>query len=281
MRGLVSLLLMLTAGFVLFAGEASAAAVQAGTRPWPGGRVRVWVEPDVRADAAKFGKLTRAMAAWRAATGMRIELTTVVGPPALFVFNRTGSHKCDATLGYFPRLAHDRTVLNGGAMTLGDCSYGSTLHEFGHVLGLMHEHQRDDRLGYISFSPVADILRSCGTRPGGCGEAQQNVGAPLRMQLASPYDPCSLMHYLPDQTAKARAGRVPPGLGWSQFYVLTDAGRRQFAACKAVLLHTEGCAWWKTGQKCEITCQDANTAAAFNGLRPRQPCWGKGPSRRP
>jgi len=272
---------MLLAGLVLPAGGASAAAVQAGTRAWPGGIVRVWVEPAVRADAAKFGKLTRAMAAWRTATGLRIELTSIARPPTLYVFNRTGSHKCDATLGYFPRLARGRDLLNGGAMTLGDCSYGSTLHEFGHVLGLMHEHQRADRLGYINFSPIADILRSCGTRPGGCGEAQQNVGAPLRMQLASPYDPCSLMHYLPDQSSKARAGRVPPGRGWSQFYALTDAGQRQFAACKAVLVHTDSCAWWKTGQKCQITCQDANTAAVFNGLLPRKRCWGRGPSRRP
>ena len=35
----------------------------------------------------------------------------------------------------------------------------------------------------------------------------------------------------------------------------------------------------KTGQKCEISCQDANTVAVFHGLRPRVACWGRGPSR--
>ena len=39
-------------------------------------------------------------------------------------------------------------------MNLGSgCSVGNIIHEFGHSLGLMHEHQRADRDGFVAFHP--------------------------------------------------------------------------------------------------------------------------------
>ena len=270
---------ILAAAAALSAQPAQAGAVERGTRPWPGGVVKVWVDPAVRADRGKYDKLTRAMAAWRASTGLRIELAAQKRGPLLHVVNRTRTAACTANVGYWPRVPNQGPGASGGEMTIGACSYGSVLHEFGHVLGLMHEHQREDRLTYLSFRPIAEVLRSCALRPGGCGEARASVGEPMRLQLRSDYDPCSLMHYLADQSSKVRQGRLPPSPGWSQWYELTAAGEANYRQCKPRLARVDGCGWWKTGQKCQITCQDANTVAAFYGLRPKRACWGRGVTR--
>lgn len=260
-------------------GLAQAGAVEAGTRPWPGAAVQVWIDPAVRANRDRNGKVLRAIAAWRSATGVRIEVTTSRRGPTLFVVDG-GRGPCTANVGYYPRVPAQGPGASGGVLTVGQCSAGSVLHEFGHVLGLMHEHQRADRDRYLSFSPVAAVLAACGRNPGpGCAEALANVGRPRRLQLQSDYDPCSLMHYLADQSAKARRGRFPRSPGWNRFYMLTAAGEANYRLCRSRLAPTPDCASGKTGQKCQITCQDANTVAVFHGLKPRRACWG-GPIRR-
>jgi len=274
------LFVILAAYVALAAGPAAAAAVEEKTRPWPQAMVRVWIDPAVRANRDKHAKVTRAMAAWQAATGVRISATNDRRGPRLYVVNAARG-PCTANVGFWPRVPAQGPLASGGVLTVGTCSAGSVLHEFGHALGLMHEHQRADRDLYLSFSPVADVLRACRARGGkGCTEALDNIGQPRRLRLQSDYDPCSLMHYLADQSPKERAGRFPPSPGWRQFYLLTAAGRANYRACKAKLTRTPDCASGKTGQKCQITCQDANTVAVFHGLRPRQACWGRGPARR-
>jgi hypothetical protein len=275
-RALVLLLVMAALGLVA-PSSARAGAVQAGIHPWPRAVIPVWIDPAIRPGSPKHRKLERALKAWEAASGVRFVGAAPTVGPLLRVFNRPASHRCDARMGYSANFRHAGRMLSGGMMTLGECSYGSVLHETGHVLGLMHEHQRADRSGFISFAPVAAVLRACAGTRLGCLEAAANVGQPRATQLQSAYDPCSLMHYLADQSAKARAGRLPPSPGWARFYRLTNGGQANYRLCRARLVAVDGCGWWKTGQKCEISCQDANTVAVFHRLRPRRACWGQGP----
>lgn len=81
------------------------------------------------------------------------------------------------------------------------------MHEFGHVLGLMHEHQRSDRDKYI------DIQSSNLTSE---GKAQLNKK--FSYETSTPYDYISLMHYdnfQGDRFAKDDSRPVFTGIGYS------------------------------------------------------------------
>ncbi len=274
----IILALLLEAIFVLSGSPANAAAVGAGTEPWRDGVVRVHLAQTIKPGDAKHRQIERAIRAWREATGLRIEMTDVNRPPMLYVFDN-GRGQCDATLGRSPRAQRGGTgqVVNGAALNIGKCSDGSVLHEVGHALGLMHEHQRADALTFLSLSPIQFVLQACRASPAmkGCKEAVANVDTRRPLRLASDFDPCSLMMYLADQSPKSRSGRYPQGAGWNRFYLLTRAGQANFDACRVLMRPDPLCR--KTGQKCEISCQDANTVAVFHGLRPRKPCWGGSP----
>ncbi len=278
-RGL-SIAAAIFAGAMQFgAPEARAAAVEAGVEPWPTATIPVWIHPDVRA-AGRDRLLRRAMAEWNRKSGVRFVETPKPGRDTLRVYNLAKGARCDALTGYHRAFRHDGNTFSGGLVRLGACSYGSVLHELGHVLGLMHEHQRIDRDRYLDFRPVAGVLGACAKGGPGCAEALANVGSPRPLKLGSSYDPCSLMHYLADQSSKVRQGRFPPSRGWSRTYLLTAPGEANFRACKARQQPVDGCGWWKTGQKCQVTCQDANTVAAFYRLKPRMPCWSRSPGTR-
>ena len=273
MRLLLALATLVAA--LVLADGASAAAVEAGTRPWPSATIPVWVAPEVKR-TPRYAHLKRAMAEWTRATGVRLTETARPARDTLYVFGRAGS-RCDALTGFRAAFEYEGRRLRGGRITLGACSYGSVLHELGHVLGLMHEHQRADRDRFLDLSAVNRVLAACA--PGACEEARLNVGRPRRVILAGDYDPCSLMHYLADQSFKARSGRFPKSPVWSRWYGLTAAGQAAYGQCKARLKPVAGCGWSKTGQKCQVTCQDANVVAVFYGLKPRQACWGRAPVR--
>lgn len=277
MKSLLTGLLLAVA--VLLAPAARAGAVETGVRAWKDASIPVWVHPDVKR-TPRYRMLQRAMAEWNAAAGVRFFETPRAVPGVLYVDNRPTGARCDALVGYQRSFLRDGRPVSGGRITLGKCSYGSVLHELGHVLGLTHEQLRADRGRYIDFRPVAAVMASCRTSARGCLEAPGTIGTPRRLQLATDYDPCSLMHYLADQSSKVRQGRLPPSPGWSRFYRLTAEGAANFQACRVRLTRMKDCPWGKTGQKCQVTCHDANTVAVFHGLRPRRACWGKGPTRR-
>jgi hypothetical protein len=231
-------------------------------------------DASIRASRSKSANLTAAMRAWEAATGVRIRLVRPGERSVLHVFDNPGSNACYATIGWRAAFIERGRILSGGDIFIGDCSRGSVLHEFGHALGLMHEHQRSDRDAYIDASAIAPVLAKCRTAGGGCREAIANFARSTRGErLRTDYDPCSIMHYLADQSGKARKGNLPPSGAWSAWYGLRPAGEANARRCRRLMTPIRDCAWSKTGQKCEISCKDAEVVARFHGLSPKTPCW--------
>lgn len=114
-----------------------------GGDPWPETPIKYTVHSSAK-DRTKL--LDQAIAEWEAKTVVRFkpidEKEAKVSPH--FVVRGDKSGCFSAGLGY----------LKGGAAVINlgkGCSAGNAIHEIGHRLGLMHEHQRSDRDRYIEF----------------------------------------------------------------------------------------------------------------------------------
>lgn len=254
---------MMLGAIVMVAGQAQAGAVMEHTRPWPKGEVPYRFTPDLLETAGAKGKdcagwrkwrqaqayqACKAMDEWQVAAGVRFYASTRID--AITIKDGTG-HRTAATVGRLP--AGNMVMIERRA------SYGSVLHEFGHSLGLMHEHQRPDRDRYISLSPfLADYLKTCGlTINAVCNDVR--LAFPMvKVKLSSPYDPCSLMHYLQNQAPRHREDPR-----WSRIFTLTGDGKAALKACLPQMARQpERCR--KIGQKCTVSREDAATVRRFN-----------------
>ncbi|WP_443750439.1 M12 family metallopeptidase [Asticcacaulis solisilvae] len=245
---------------ILLPGVAQAAAVADWTRPWPKGEVPYRFAPEFLKAAGAKGKdctgsehwtpgaaatlACRAMVEWTEKTGVRFfaadRLDSVDFIPG------TGS---DGTIGHWPIGNHIHIEKHA--------TYGAVLHELGHVLGLMHEQQRPDRDTYIQLSPfLRDDMKHCTAGFNVCIDVATNFPT-VKTQMQSDYDPCSLMHYLADQTPRHREDPR-----WSRIYTLTTGGQAAFARCR-VRLNSLPSRCDKPGQKCTITADDAMIVRRF------------------
>lgn len=114
-----------------------------GGDPWPEMPIKYFVHSSAR-DRTQLLEL--AIAEWEAKTVVRfkpIDANEAKVSPH-FVVRGDKSGCFSAGLGY---LKGDAAVINLGK----GCSAGNAIHEIGHRLGLMHEHQRSDRDRYIAF----------------------------------------------------------------------------------------------------------------------------------
>ncbi len=248
-------------------GHAHAAAVQAGTQPWPHATVAYHFGADLlsavgtkRQDclgylkwppSSQAFKACKAMDAWHWATGVVfVADANRLDSLAILASHGDGTY---ATLGHLPLGNHMK--IEKGA------TYGSVLHEFGHALGLQHEHQRPDRDAYLTLAPfLQDDIVHCGlTLSAVCNDVR--VAFPIvRMQMSSDYDPCSLMHYLADQTPRHREDPR-----WGRIFTLTAKGQGALTAClpqfAALPVRCR-----KVGQKCAISQGDAALVRRFQGV---------------
>ncbi|HVZ30488.1 MAG TPA: M12 family metallopeptidase [Asticcacaulis sp.] len=247
-------------------GPVNAAAVMSGTQPWPGGVVyyriddlllkravakakdctgwRTW------SAAAQAAKACQAMDAWQTAAGVRF-----VAQDRLDAVTIVDSRATTAgTLGHLP--VGNRITLERGA------TYGSILHEFGHVLGLMHEHQRPDRDSYLRLEPfLQNYVDHCGLSLSAVCNDVRLAFPKVSVQMSTPYDPCSLMHYLSNQTPRHREDPR-----WRRIFTLTQDGQAALDACIPQFAKLPPrCR--KVGQKCAISEQDAALVRRFNGVK--------------
>jgi len=253
---------------VVFAEGAQAAAVMTGTQAWPDGKVPYRIDADLLAQAGAAGadcggwekwrvgparQACRSMAEWTRHSGVRF----IGNSRALDAVHIRKADATTATIGRLP--VGNRVNIEPGA------SYGSVLHEFGHVLGLMHEHQRADRDLYIRLEPfLGGLLERCTFLNDVCRDVRLSFPR-LGTKASTDYDPCSLMHYLANQ-----APRHPQDKRWARIFTLTDKGRAALRTCVARFGDLpERCR--KVGQKCVISEQDAALVRRFNGVPPPAP----------
>lgn len=248
---------------LLWAGTAHAAAVMDGVRPWSGGAVPYHFEPALLQQAGAKGADCREWSRWRAGPAKQAcqamaEWTRVSGVrfvPDAKRLDSVSIVRAAATTGTMGRLpAGNRVTIEPGV------TYGSVLHEFGHVLGLMHEHQRPDRDDYLRFEPfLTALLQRCTFLTEVCRDVRlafPKVG----VRAKTDYDPCSLMHYLANQ-----APRHPQDKRWARIFSLTDKGQARLKACQGQFAALPArCR--KVGQKCAVSKLDAELVRRFNGV---------------
>ncbi len=253
---------MMPVAVAMVAGQAHAGAVMEHTRPWPKGEVPYRFTPDLlKAAGAKGQDCTgwrkwqhgqaymacKAMDEWRVAAGVRFHASTRLDAITI----QASRDQTSATVGRLPV---------GNTVNIEKhASYGVVLHEFGHSLGLMHEHQRPDRDRYIRLSPfLADYLKTCSIGLNAVCNDVRLAFPIVKVKLSSPYDPCSLMHYLQNQTQRHREDSR-----WSRIFTLTGDGKVALRGCLPQMARQpERCR--KIGQKCMVSKDDAATVRRFN-----------------
>lgn len=243
---------------------AQAGSVMKGTKPWPNATVPYQLTADILKTAGTTGKdctgwakwktsaahkACKAMDDWHRRTGVRFVARDGLGSVQIKL-NATAT---TATVGYMP--VGNQVNIEPNA------NYGSILHEFGHILGLMHEHQRTDRGDYLVLEPfLQDYLDTCGLSLSSVCLDVRNAFPSRETRLTSDYDPCSLMHYLANQQPRHKEDSR-----WSRIYSLTAKGKAAEQACLPQFARLEPrCR--KIGQKCAISERDAWTVRRFHGL---------------
>lgn len=248
---------------LLLPAQVQAAAVQEGTKPWPQATVPYHFDAVLLNRAGASGKdctgwvrwktatqaykACKAMDEWHAATGVHF-VHDERSPDSLYIVHSADA--TNATLGRLPMV--NRIQIEPRA------SYGSVLHEFGHVLDLMHEHQRPDRDVYIRLEPfLQTYLDDCGLSLSAVCRDVRNAFPVVKVQMSSDYDPCSNMHYLADQKPRHREDKR-----WNRIFTLTPKGQAVLKTCRTQFLRLpERCR--KVGQKCAISQDDAALVRRF------------------
>lgn len=151
---------------------------------WPSGIVPYVIGEAFTDDALRT--LQTAIDQWNAQTVITLRPRTTEPDFVRFVAEELAAGFCSAELG---RVGGSQSIWLGGP---DGCQLSATIHEIGHAVGMLHEHQRVDRGDYIV---VPDE-----TLYGGLG-ASYIAAAPV----GGAYDYASVMHYGGVET-------IPPGM---------------------------------------------------------------------
>ena len=175
---------------VLISAKLNAFVIYEGTKIWNQESITFYFSDGTenqKAEVRKFAKL------WQRYTGIKFEYTNKKPPRLSFkkhyeISFKGGSN--ESTQG-----AINGTILLGNLSD--DVIFRKTtiLHEFGHMLGLAHEHQRADRPNSLNNK---DLIQACilnQKQPRAwCKENLNNVSQ-SDVFIKSDYDPDSIMHY--------------------------------------------------------------------------------------
>ncbi|EQC42621.1 hypothetical protein SDRG_00350 [Saprolegnia diclina VS20] len=150
------------------------------------------MDPDVNATAI-YG----AMAVWEAQTPLRFlpcrSNSTACCDPCGDYVHIQGGAGCYASLGYVAGACE----FGGQALVLGPaCAIGNIIHELGHTVGLVHEHQRADRDDYVKiYVENIDPLHVPDFAKGSILLHGSNVSIVSLWAATDNYDYDSIMHY--------------------------------------------------------------------------------------
>ena len=148
-------------------------AVAATDTLWPDGVVPVEISPDF--STSMVGKIRASMAAWHRATKIRFVDRTDQRDYVAVVPTDAGCRSSFGRVG-------GRQLIELGVY----CQGPTIIHEFGHALGLGHEHSRAGRDQYVLFDPSL----ATGIQLSAIGSIN-----PWDWRVLTPYDPASVMHY--------------------------------------------------------------------------------------
>ena len=157
-----------------------AAAVQ---NLWPGGRVPY--EIDERIEGEDLEVIHAALEEWNSKTVIEFFPRTDEQQYAYIAPRKGILSPCLSMLG-----ARSPTIV-----WTGDCSFQTTIHELGHAVGLLHEHQRADRDEFMVVPPVVSERTELYRR-----------WDFLHFRSGGPYDYRSMMNY------PSAGVTVPPGI---------------------------------------------------------------------
>ncbi|KAG9413972.1 hypothetical protein AC1031_013177 [Aphanomyces cochlioides] len=125
--------------------------VNDGPPVWPQGRVCYKIDAAVNASA-----VAEALSHWEAKTPLRFvpcqgnDPNHCCNPCGDFVHFQSGSG-CYSSIGFVP----GQCSFGGQPLVVApSCSVGNIIHEVGHAVGLVHEHQRADRDLYVKIYPA-------------------------------------------------------------------------------------------------------------------------------
>jgi len=257
-----------TMALICVGNSSHGAAVLAGTVAWPNGVVYYRFDdvllkrahlknggcPGEQATDAdtQVAIACRAMIEWHETAGVQFEFR---GDESADVLVIKDGPSTTSTLGYHST-GNVITILEGDI-------YGHVLHEYGHLLGLMHEHQRPDRDSFITLKPILEgYLRSCDLTDGKCRNMKRSFAIAGPLLVSSDYDPCSIMHYGPN--LRTLHPELDPA--WERVFDLTDPGKAHLDACMVQFKNAaEHCK--EVGQDCAISRLDADVVRRFYGLK--------------
>jgi hypothetical protein len=124
--------------------ETRAAVFYSGSRPWLNNTVYYQLDAQLPTNLrTSFGK---ACYEWNRLTGIRfVQRTSTTQTNYIYVFKGNGNYSTVGMIG------------GGQELSLNDPNVGVAIHELGHALGMIHEHQRSDRNDHlIVHSSVAN-----------------------------------------------------------------------------------------------------------------------------
>lgn len=166
-------------------------ARQAKSLYWPKGIVPYTIASSV--SATHRSRITASIKEWQAKTAIRWVPRKAEAAYVTFT-EPVNNNICSADLGHIAGTR--RWVYLRDSARNGTCNLGVVVHEMGHTVGLVHEHQRPDRDQYVK------ITSSC--IPTGLSGAFAFTTTPSK--TVGPYDIASTMHYRSTTLTKPGCG---------------------------------------------------------------------------
>jgi len=164
--------------------------------PWPGGVVPIAFSAEVTID--QQNQIWSACSIWASAGNIKCVAKT---NELRFVTMTSGNSGCYSTVGMAPNTNPNYMNLGGGCW-----SARIVIHEIGHVLGLIHEHQRVDRDQFVQVH-YENVI------PG----AEPNFDIWTGSRTHGTYDFLSIMHYRPSNFSRNGADTITVRPGYEAY----------------------------------------------------------------